>query len=286
MKLAVVILNYNSSSDCRKCISFLKKQEGVDAEIIVVDNCSSLEREQDMIRILCGELHCTFIQAKENKGYNAGNNIGLRYAVENGGKYALIANPDMEFPQTDYLKRMVDAMERDEAVVVCGSDIVGPNGLHQNPLRPIGNWRNSFDWIRDLFKAKDDRYNHSVSDALYSRYCTKVSGCCLMVRLSFIQSIGYFDEGVFLYCEESILSRQVEEYNKQIYYLAEAQAMHRHIPSEKGNPVKRFKLWITSNRYFESRYHDEGLMKNLIKKISLDLYELVFLMHNLLKSKC
>jgi hypothetical protein len=107
-----------------------------------------------------------------------------------------------------------------------------------------------------------------------------------MVRLSFIQSIGYFDEGVFLYCEESILSRQVEEYNKQIYYLAEAQAMHRHIPSEKGNPVKRFKLWITSNRYFESRYHDEGLMKNLIKKISLDLYELVFLMHNLLKSKC
>ena len=40
MKVAVIVLNYNSSTDCRKCISDLKRQEGVELEIIIVDNCS------------------------------------------------------------------------------------------------------------------------------------------------------------------------------------------------------------------------------------------------------
>ena len=88
MKIAIIILNYNSSPDCRKCIEFLKYQEGVELEIIVVDNCCSREGEQEAIRQLCQQQGCTFIQAKTNKGYNAGNNIGLRYATEKGYEYA------------------------------------------------------------------------------------------------------------------------------------------------------------------------------------------------------
>lgn len=83
MKVAVIVLNYNSSTDCRKCISDLKRQEGVSLEIIIVDNCS---REDDALAVksLAAELGCTFIAAKENRGYNAGNNIGLRHAAEKG----------------------------------------------------------------------------------------------------------------------------------------------------------------------------------------------------------
>ena len=40
MKVAIIVLNYNSSADCRKCISHLKRQEGVEIEIIIVDNPS------------------------------------------------------------------------------------------------------------------------------------------------------------------------------------------------------------------------------------------------------
>ena len=40
MKVAVIILNYNSSADCCKCVADLKRQEGVELEIIIVDNCS------------------------------------------------------------------------------------------------------------------------------------------------------------------------------------------------------------------------------------------------------
>lgn len=44
MKVAVIVLNYNSSADCRKCVTDLKRQEGVELEIIIVDNCSRKEK--------------------------------------------------------------------------------------------------------------------------------------------------------------------------------------------------------------------------------------------------
>ena len=81
MIIPAILLNYNSSDDCRKCISDLKRQEGVELEIIIVDSCS---RKKDTLAVekLATEQGCTFIAAKENRGYNAGNNIGLRYTIE------------------------------------------------------------------------------------------------------------------------------------------------------------------------------------------------------------
>ena len=81
MKVAVIVLNYNSSADCCKCVADLKQQEGVELEIIIVDNCS---RTEDALagEKLATEQGCTFIAAAENRGYNAGNNIGLRYTIE------------------------------------------------------------------------------------------------------------------------------------------------------------------------------------------------------------
>jgi GT2 family glycosyltransferase len=101
MTIPIIILNYNSSTDCSKCISFLKQQKEVEVEIVVVDNCS---REDDVktLRKLCSKQQCTLIENHENRGYNAGNNIGLRYAAQKGYKYALKPIV-MEFPQKSIL---------------------------------------------------------------------------------------------------------------------------------------------------------------------------------------
>lgn len=269
MKIAVIILNYNSSDDCQKCVSFLKRQEGVELELVLVDNCSP---DGDKVKALCREQGCTFIASPENRGYNAGNNIGLRYAAEKGYKYALIANPDMEFPQTDYVKRLVEVMEKDENVVVAGSDIVGADGIHQSPMMRDGNWRSSFGWITEPFKKKKTDTYDFIDNYTASHYCAKVSGCCLMVRMNFIRKIGFFDEYPFLYCEEAILSRQVELAGKRMYYTAEAQAIHRHIVTTKGDPVKRFQQWKRSRLYFINRYSDDSWIGKKLASLSMMLY--------------
>ena len=283
MKIAIIILNYNSCADCCKCIGYLKQQHGVELEIIVVDNCSR-EDDRKAVEELCAEQNCTFIANSENKGYNAGNNVGLRYATDKGYEFALIANPDMEFPQTDYIAALIAKMNEDEDIVVCGSDIVGADGIHQSPMGKDGNWRGSFGWIKEIFgkKRKSDAYDF-IDNYNESHYCHKVSGCCFMIRMSFLKSIDFFDEKVFLYCEEAILSRQVEMNGKKMYYLATAQAVHRHVKNEKGDPVKRFRVWGKSRCYFIDHYSKDHWLGKQIAKLSMKLYVTTFVLYSKLK---
>lgn len=283
-KIAIIILNYNSSADCRKCIGYLKAQQSVELEIVVVDN-RSREDDRKAVETLCKEQGCTFIANNENRGYNAGNNVGLRYATEKGYEFALIANPDMEFPQTDYLATLLAKMEKDEDIVVCGSDIVTPEGIHQSPMGKEGNWRGSFKWIKEIFgnKNKENDAYKFIDNYKESHYCHKVSGCCFMIRISFLKEINFFDEKVFLYCEEAILSRQVEMNSKKMYYLATAQAVHRHVKNEKGDPIKRFKIWGKSRCYFIDRYSNDHWFGKQIAKLSMRLYVATFTLYNKLK---
>ena len=284
MKLAIIILNYNSSADCGKCVAFLKKQQGIETEIIIVDNCSR-EDDRKAVETLCNEQGCTFIANNENRGYNAGNNVGLRYAAEKGYEFAMIANPDMEFPETDYLVTLLAKMQEDKEIVICGSDIIGADGIHQSPMGKDGNWRSSFGWIKDIIGRKDkknDAYDF-IDNHKESHYCHKVSGCCFMIKISFLEEIKFFDEKVFLYCEEAILSRQVEMAGKKMYYLATAQAIHRHVKNEKGDPVKRFRAWGKSRCYFIDKYSGDHWLGKQIAKLSMKMYVMVFTPYNKLR---
>lgn len=271
MKIAVITLNYNSSADCAKCVSFLKRQENVELDIVIVDNLSQAG-DMAYIKELCETENCTLLLNEQNKGYSAGNNVGLRYAVDQGYRYALIANPDMEFPQTDYIKRLVERMKMDYRIAVAGTDIIGPDGMHQNPMKPDGNWRDSFGWIKSFFKRKPADAYDFIDKYQTSHYCYKLGGCCMMVNLAFIKEIGYLDEYPFLYCEEAILSKQVERTGWYMYYLATIQAVHRHIKKEKGDPIRRFREWRRSRIYFIERYSDDCWPGKQIAKFSMRVY--------------
>jgi GT2 family glycosyltransferase len=220
------------------------------------------------------------IYAEENRGYSAGNNIGLRRAMEIGAKYALVINPDMELTDVNYIARLVEVMERDEDIVVAATDVVTPEGIHQNPMLPDGDWHSAFGWVKEIFNRKKPVDTYSFIDNYKeSHECAKVSGCCLMLRMSFVEEIGCFDEYPFLYCEEAILARQVEMAGKKMYYLADTQAVHRHVKSEKGDPVKRFKHWERSRIYFYKRYSKDSWWGRWISILSMRLYVLVFTMY-------
>lgn len=278
--IAVILLNYNSSADCSKCISFVKQQRGVGYEIIVVDNGSRTE-EIEQLRLLCENEKCILLESKENKGYNAGNNIGLRYAARKGYPYALILNPDMELIQPEYLRCVMEVMERDSQVVVVGTDIINAENIHQNPMAADGNWKHQFGWVKALFRRSGkpiDSYDF-VDNYRESHYCQKVSGCCFLIKISFLQQIDFFDEYPFLYCEEAILSRQVEQAGYKMYYDASSLAIHRHISAEKENPAIRFRHWKRSRIYFYNKYSNDSWLGKKISTISMTMYVYLYLLY-------
>ena len=76
MKTGIVILNYNDSENTIKMIEQIKDYKCF-SKIVIVDNCStddSVEKITPYIRN-----HIVLLEAKKNKGYASGNNIGLKY---------------------------------------------------------------------------------------------------------------------------------------------------------------------------------------------------------------
>lgn len=275
MKIATIILNYNSSADCKRCIADLLQQEDVEQEIIVVDNCSRTE-ERDAAEGFCKKNGTTFIANAINSGYNAGNNVGLRYAAEKGYEYALIANPDMQFPQRDYLKKLITPMLNDNEIVVCGSDIVTPEGVHQNPKqRGKDCLRGYFQWIKDFITLKRKRNANNpdwIEDPATSKECRCLNGCCFFINLGFAKEIGFFDEGTFLYGEEPILGAIVEENKKKMFYNATTFAIHNHQKSNEGNRLFCLKHWRHSMLHSLHRYSKIAWWKKIIAQASIELY--------------
>lgn len=278
--VAVVLLNYNSFSDCQKCILLLKEQEQIRLNIIVVDNCSS--RETDKLQAFCAEHGCTFIQSRENRGYSAGNNIGLKYSEKISCSYAVIINPDMEIRDRDYISRAVHIMEEDSSIAALGTDIVNLHGQHQNPMREVSFWEEIF-WPAELIgnRLRKGRLPY-VENYSRSGYCYKLSGCCLFLRIDFLKQNGYLDEGVFLYCEEPILAAAVKKAGMREYYCAELCAVHAHRESEKGNSAKRLTEFYKSRSYYLKNY--SGYSKLALKTALLSRrFQLCFWMRNMNK---
>ena len=277
MTIPVILLNYNSSADCRKCISFLKSQRGVSIEIIIVDN-KSFPTEREAISNLAKEQNCTLLLSEKNLGYNAGNNIGLRYANSRNYEYALIANPDMEFPQHNYIDNLLFIMNEKREVAVCGSNIISPDGMRQSPKRFTTYYEELLWPFPSIWRKLSKK--HLILDA-QNQYCDILMGSCILVRMDFIEKIGYFDENVFLYCEEVILGKQVKDMGMKMYYFNDVTAVHAHIPSQKGSFVKQHDIYWKSRWYYLTNYssysHSQMILLYLSKKIHYIFKRLQFL---------
>ncbi len=109
-----------------------------------------------------------------------------------------------------------------------------------------------------LFKRKGNNEND------YDEYLTvdKISGCCLMVKM--VDNYDYFDNNIFLYCEESVLSKKIRSVNSCILYEPSTQAIHMHKNGSRSNSFRQFMYWCESRIYYIENYSD--FFQNLQKK--------------------
>lgn len=273
-KVGAVILNYNSVSDTKKCIDFLNKQNYKNLDIIVVDNHSSLPDEEKNVKNICEENKAIFITNKENLGYAAGNNMGLRQAVKNGAKWCMIINPDVELRDENYITHMLEKMEEYDKTVVAASSVVMPDGELQNPQKE-STFFYDFLWPLQYIKKKEEKSNWNV-EKQETKYCDKISGCCLFVKSDFLEKINYLDENTFLYCEEAILCRQAVMHGKKVLYVHDCVANHEHIKTQKSSPKGRMKIFLKSRRYFIRNYSGYGFVKRNLAVFSNKIEELIW----------
>ncbi len=122
LRLSIIIPAFNEEKTIIKILNKVNKVkiEGVEKEIIVVDDCSKdgtldlLEKNNNLYSLL--------IKMKKNGGKGAAVKKGLSKA---SGKYILFQDADLEYDPNDYIK-LIEPVLRFNADVVMGSRLSAP----------------------------------------------------------------------------------------------------------------------------------------------------------------
>jgi len=268
-KVVAIILNYNSSRDCSKCVEYLKKQDYEELEVVVVDNASTHEGEIERLRRVCMENNVELLLNMSNRGYSAGNNVGIKRAIECGAEWCLIINPDVELRDNSYIRMVMNLVKEWSDVAIIGSNVVLPSGAWQNPQRESGFWEDLC-WPFQVIKSKIDKKSNRYLCDRKTGYCEKVCGACFFISSETVKRIGYLDEGVFMYSEEAILSAQIKKIGKKVLYINDITAYHEHYAAKKELASTRMVQFIESRLYYYKKFSEYTTVQKVLLRISLN----------------
>lgn len=198
----IIVLNYGMYNLTLKMINELHTELDYDNySIMVVDNCSPNESAK-VLANRSKDLNYIFIANGKNTGYAAGNNIGIRYAINNGYKYSWILNNDVELREKSVLKELVGILEENDDIACVGPKIYNADGSICAPY-----CRRPSVWNMTLGAFEDKKYRISKQDVAGEVY--RIYGCCMLLKNRAMAEIDCMDERTFLYGEEAILSERL-----------------------------------------------------------------------------
>lgn len=126
-KVSIIILSYFHPEVTEVCLRTLQITEGIDYEVVVVDNGSDQETIEFLRKETSKGRIDVLVENFENLMFSAGNNIG----VESGNQssdYVLLLNSDVGFMRGDWLQKLVGWAE--------GTTEHWPSVWHEHPTEP------------------------------------------------------------------------------------------------------------------------------------------------------
>ncbi|MEL5895819.1 glycosyltransferase family 2 protein [Bacteroides sp. GD17] len=212
---ATIVLYKNKPEEPEKAVrSFLNTNLKV--RIYLVDNSPTDELKSLATLDERGE----YIFMNSNNGFGAGHNVILR-CPEKMGKYHLVLNPDIHF-EAGVLERLYNYMEANPDVGNVLPKVVYPNGALQylckllpTPMDWIGRMFIPLPWVQ---KRINDNFEMRFADYDREMNVPFLSGCFMFLRKSVVEEVGVFDEGIFMYGEDTDLNRRIHRKYRTMYY--------------------------------------------------------------------
>jgi len=222
-KVAIVILNWNGWKDTIECLESLSVLERQDFAVVVVDNAStdfSRDKLLNWTAIAVGGLHLsavvdelsiaeakgplraaewTYVQSTQNGGFAAGNNLGIRLALQAGCQFVWLLNNDTVVDSAS-LVALERRMSTDATIGMCGSIL----RYHDDRelVQAVGGARFSFVRARAGELGHGLRVGDAALELIASSMPTYVAGASLFVSAEFLHDVGLMEESYFLYYEE------------------------------------------------------------------------------------
>lgn len=234
----IITLNWNKPDITKDCLHSLMINTGTTFSFLLIDNGSN----DDSVKILKNEFPSLItIYNKENLGFGAGFNIGIKYAIEQGAKYILIINNDTIADPT-MMNQLLSVIEGDDEIGIVAPFIY----FYENKEKiwSQGGYINSF----LLEKTESKSKNHSKDQNMK----TFLTACCLLINIEVFKKVGVFDERFFMYYEDLDFSLRCLKNGIIMKIVPEAKLWHRISTSSggKNNPLERFYMAKSSGLFF------------------------------------
>ena len=283
MDLSVVIVNYQTFDLTRDTInSILKYSYPFSYEIIMVDNASK-DNSLDKLKNYFKD-SVKFISSKQNNGFAAGNNQGLKLA---SGKYVLLLNSDT-IVWENTLEDIYNFMENNRKVGACGCRVLLANGdLDKACKRSFPNIKNSFYRLFHIptNSSKND-YNLDLPDnEIYEIEC--LTGAFMFIRQKCLDSVGLLDETFFMYGEDIDLCYRIKQDNWKIVYYGRAIITHFKGASSKKQKSKLiYEFYRAMYIYYKKHLSNTtSFIINLIVYLGIAILCILKLILNFFKKK-
>ena len=253
MLLSVIIVNYNVKYFLEQCLNSVQKAcEGIDAEIIVIDN-NSTDKSREWLQNEFSQV--IFTWQETNDGFGKANNKALKQAT---GEYILFLNPDTIIAG-DSLALCLAEMKKDNTVGALGVRMIDGSGKFlKESKRGFPTAAASFfkmTGFSSLF-PHSKTFAHYYSGHLKQKETNEVdvlAGAFMMLSRKAIEITRGFDEDFFMYGEDVDLSYRIQKAGLKNIYFAGTTIIHF-----KGESTQRF-----SASYNEHFY---GAMKLFVNK--------------------
>ena len=238
--LTVVIVTYNSAH----CVPALASGLREVSRIVVVDNGSD---DDTVDRIRAQIPHATVLANESNRGFGAANNRALHQVQT---RHALLLNPDC-LPDADFFAGLVRAANQ-----FPDAAIIAPHLLRRQHEVEL-----SYRWPATHWTSSGPGATGPCSVGF-------VCGAAMLLNLSVMREVGFFDEEFFLYYEDEDLCQRVFLARRDIVLVPQVPITHLSRGSVKGRSPLRSEYLrgyhhAQSKLVFERKYFGQSQARRL-----------------------
>lgn len=235
-KVSIILVNYNGYQDTIECLKSLKELEYHNYEVIIVENGSKDYEKVKNDRFLND--NAIVILEKENGGFSAGNNIGIKYALENGTDYVFLLNNDTTIDK-NAIKYLVEIAEDDNKVGIATGNIYYYS-------QPDKLWYSN--GIYNYKKGATYMVNEATAEVSF------VCGCMMLIKRATIEEIGMLSDDFFLYSEDTEYDCRAVKAGWKLKWTPKAKVYHKISASTVENSDFQQYYMIRNNLVIVKKY--------------------------------
>jgi GT2 family glycosyltransferase len=247
-----IIVNWNQADLTLACLASLSELDYPNRTIILVDNGS---KDDSVTLIRNAYPQVTVLETGQNLGYSAGNNFGIRHAMNQGADYVFLLNNDTAVQPT-MLSRMVAVAESNASV-----GMLGPTICYFDQPDVLWSAENSVNWFRG--RVIRHNMNELVPEAatiMSPRAVEYVDSCAILVKRRVIETIGMLDESYFINFDDADWNLRARQAGFDVMYIPSARVWHK-VSAAMGQASPATTYYMTRNVLLFFWKHARGLAR-------------------------